>query len=100
MARKRVNGTGSVFQRRDGRWVATAVVAGQRRYRYAQNRKKAELKLAARLAGSTNLSIPLPRGAAERMTRYPSDAVCSNVRYSRRTFDAGDWIPSPVLVVA
>jgi len=50
--RKRVNGTGSVAQLKDGRWVASAIIDGERVYRYRRSRKDADLALAAILNGT------------------------------------------------
>lgn len=60
MTHKRVNGTGSVVRRRDGRWVATVTRHGNRVYRYATTRKEAELKLARLLAEVDVVGSPAP----------------------------------------
>lgn len=53
MNRKRVNGTGSIAQLKDGRYCVTFTDAtGRRVYRYRQKRKDAELALAALLQGT------------------------------------------------
>jgi integrase len=49
---KRTNGTGSVYQRKDGSWVASVVMGGKRISRYRRNRKDAELVLASLLSAS------------------------------------------------
>lgn len=46
MARKRSNGSGSVYRRKDGRWVAAVSLGGRRIYRYRKTRKEAYLALA------------------------------------------------------
>lgn len=43
---KRPNGTGSVYERKDGTWVASITVAGKRVVKYAKTRRAAELLLA------------------------------------------------------
>jgi integrase len=47
MARKRANGEGSVFKRKDGRWVATysPLAGGNRRTKYARTQRDALTKL-------------------------------------------------------
>jgi hypothetical protein len=58
MARqKRTNGTGSVYQRKDGSLVASVVMGGERISRYRRNRKDAELVLASLLSAS-EASVP------------------------------------------
>ncbi len=49
---KRVNGTGSVAQLKDGRYVAIAWIEGRRVYRYKRTRKDAETALAGLLTGT------------------------------------------------
>lgn len=60
MGRRRANGQGSVFQRRDGRWEAAAYVlhadgSSRRVSRYAATRAQAEEKLAQLLASNAEL---------------------------------------------
>jgi integrase len=45
MPAKRVNGAGSVYQRKDGRWVAAVTLNGRRIERYESTRRAAEARL-------------------------------------------------------
>lgn len=61
---KRVNGSGSVSELKDGRHLAIATIDGKRIYRYRQTRLEAELALAGLLSGNeppvarSRVSIP------------------------------------------
>ncbi len=61
MARKRGNAEGSVYRRRDGRWVGSLThEAGQRKYLYAATRREAARKLASALKARLD-GLPLVR---------------------------------------
>lgn len=103
--RKRVNGTGSVAHLKDGRWVATADIAGRRVYRYRPSRNAAELLLRHSCPEPSRLSGELaPRNCppaylvqqrksnaagARRDKRVVARTPCCP-RWVRRVVQAGD----------
>lgn len=60
MAKRRANGEGSIFRRKDGRWAASALVAGERRSFYGRSREEAASKLLTALTARRD-GMPLPR---------------------------------------
>jgi integrase len=81
---KRGNAEGSIYRRKDGRWVASYIDArGKRRYQYARTRQEAATKLTAALKGRQD-GIPEPSGSLT-VAAYLDlwlDAVEPSVRYS------------------
>lgn len=69
---KRVNGTGTVYQRTDGRWVASASVDGKRVSRYRKSRREAELALAELLLGTPGATPVL---APEQVKESPRSRI-------------------------
>jgi integrase len=65
MSSKRLNGSGTVYQRKDGRWVAAVTLAGKRIERYGRTRREAQDRLddlvmerrLGRLASPTKLTV-------------------------------------------
>jgi integrase len=58
---KRGNGEGSIYQRRDGRWVSSAWFGGRRRYFYARTRQEVGAKLRAAVRADEEGRLDLPR---------------------------------------
>ena len=63
---KRRNGEGTVYQRRDGRWVASARIAGKRVSRYARTEREA-FRTLEQLLGPENADA-VPRTASATLT--------------------------------
>ncbi len=78
---KRVNGTGSVAELKDGRYVAIAWIEGQRIYRYKRTRKDAETALAGLLTGTE------PANARRRFAASP----CSDGGKTLREWSS-EWL--------
>jgi integrase len=53
-------GTGSVYRRKDGRWVAAVTVGGKRKVAYARTKRQAREKLALLVREAARGSIPQP----------------------------------------
>src|SRR5689334_9603054 len=72
MAKRRGNGEGSVYQRKDGLWVAEITLVGRkRRYIYGKTRKEVQerLKIALREQQQGTL-ITTPRQTVEQFLKY------------------------------
>jgi integrase len=90
---RRANGEGSVYQRKDGRWVGSAYASdGQgkvaRRTVYGRTRKEASDKLATMLARATN-GLPAVEASTKvgaYLEQWLEDVVQPQVR--RRTYEA------------
>ena len=92
MAKKRGNGEGSIYRRKDGRWVGQYEVqtanGSKRLYVYGKTRKEVAAKLSTALADresglmfdAGNLSV------GEYLDRWLSDSVRDSVK--RRTFES------------
>lgn len=52
MAKRRANGEGSIFKRKDGRWCSKVELAGKTRYFYGRTQSEVKEKLAAALENS------------------------------------------------
>lgn len=60
MAKRRANGQGSIYQRQDGRWAASAAVNGERRSFYGKTHAEVAAKLLMALQARRD-GLPLPR---------------------------------------
>jgi integrase len=81
---KRGNGEGSVFQRKDGRWVAACTIDGKQRLKYARTRAEAS-KLLTEMVSSVHKGLPVPTGnqtVAQFLTQWLHDVVGRDVKPS------------------
>ena len=88
MGHRRSNGEGSIYQRKDGRWVASVTIDhGRRRHFFGKTRKEAAKKLTAALK-SLRDGLPLPSDRIS-VARYLNDWLASVKASVRpRTYEA------------
>ena len=92
MAKKRGNGEGSIYKRKDGRWAAKYTsVDGKRKEVYAKTRKEVARKLAEAVSGrEENPSTEGTPKLGEYLSSWLNGSVKGSVR--ERTFDRYDEI--------
>jgi integrase len=83
MSRRRGNGEGSIYQRKDGRWVASITTGkpGQRKYIYGKTRREVQerLKIALR-EQQQGMLVTTPQQTVEQFLTYWLDVRTQSVR--------------------
>src|SRR3954462_9184805 len=79
---KRGNGEGSVYQRKDERWVAACTINGKQRLKYAKTRAEAS-RLLTEMVSSVHKGLPVPKGnqtVAQFLTQWLHDVARRDVK--------------------